>query len=109
MPDLLPLIFNLVLVVAMIIALAWFVRRGQRLSQIGAGQLDVIATRMIGQRERLVVVRVGDEQLLLGVTAQQVQHLHTLREPLPEPSDETSFSGHMQSLKKSLKRERTAS
>ncbi|WP_242550057.1 flagellar biosynthetic protein FliO, partial [Pantoea agglomerans] len=36
------------------------------------------ASVSVGQRERVVIVDTADARLVLGVTAQQITHLHTL-------------------------------
>lgn len=46
------------------------------------GDLSIVASLSLGQRERVVVVQAGESQLLLGVTASQVNTLHVLDSPL---------------------------
>ena len=60
----------------------WFVRYGGAQS-IAGGSLRVVASLAVGQRERAVVVQVGDRQLLLGVAPGRVELLHELGAPLP--------------------------
>ena len=40
----------------------------------------------LGARERIVVVEVDDVRLVLGVTASQITHLHTLPPAPTEPA-----------------------
>ena len=90
-------LFGLVIVLAALAAFFWFLRRlapGQSGAQ---GAVKVVGGVMLGPRERLVVVEVGDTWLLLGVGGGQVNTLHTLprpanytpaaREPLPGFAD----------------------
>lgn len=80
------LVLGLLVVVALIAALGWVLRRVGRL-QMGTGdKLRVIAALSVGARERAVLVQVGEEQLLLGVAAGQVRLLHALKDPLPAPT-----------------------
>lgn len=81
--GLLPLALNLLLVLGIIVLLGWFFARTRNFRPSQQGGLDIIATRMVGNRERLVVVQVGEDQVMLGITASQITPLHTLREPLP--------------------------
>jgi flagellar protein FliO/FliZ len=68
----------------------WFVRYGGAQS-VAAGSLRVVASLTVGQRERAVVVQVGDRQLLLGVAPGRVELLHELGAPLPvERHDKTA-------------------
>ena len=61
----------------------WFVRYGGGAQGIAGGSLRVVASLALGQRERAVVVQVGDRQLLLGVAPGRVALLHELGAPLP--------------------------
>ncbi len=78
-------ILSLIMVIALILMLAWLMKR-MRFSQISGqqGTLRVIKQLSLGQKERVVVVEVGGEQILLGVTPNNVSLLKSLAEPLPE-------------------------
>lgn len=70
--------FGLAVVVALIFLCAWVARRFG-LQQSGSGRLlKVVSSAMVGQRERVVVVEIGDSWLVLGVAAGQVRALHTM-------------------------------
>ncbi|MBM7456571.1 flagellar protein FliO/FliZ [Oceanisphaera litoralis] len=72
-----------VLVIGMILVLGWLLRRLRGGALLGGSrQLKIVATLALGQRERLLVVQVGEEQRLLGVTAQQISDLGKLAQPL---------------------------
>jgi len=78
---------SLLFVVLLIFAVRWLLRG--RMGSLRAGgreQLAVRAQLALGARERIVVVQVGDEQLLLGVAPGDVKTLHVLSRPLPEPA-----------------------
>lgn len=58
-----------------VLVLAYFViKGGAKLAGIkkGNGALQLIESTAIGSRERLIVVRYRDKEMLLGVTAQNV-------------------------------------
>lgn len=70
--------FGLALVLALIFLCAWAVRRFG-LQPGGSNRLlKVVSSVMVGQRERVVVVEIGDSWLVLGVAAGQVRTLHTM-------------------------------
>ncbi|WP_417614585.1 flagellar biosynthetic protein FliO [Oceanisphaera sp.] len=72
------------LVIGVILVLGWLLRRLRGAALLGGSrQLNIVASLALGQRERLVVVQVGEEQWLLGVTAQQISGLGKLEHPLP--------------------------
>lgn len=79
-------IIALLAVLALIVGLAWLLKRLPGAGLRSSDQLRVVSSLAVGQRERLLVVQVGPQQLLLGVTAQGISTLHTLAEPLPEPA-----------------------
>lgn len=79
-------IVALLAVLALIVGLAWLLKRLPGAGLRSSDQLRVVSSLAVGQRERLLVVQVGPQQLLLGVTAQGISTLHTLAEPLPEPA-----------------------
>ena len=64
------------------LGLAWLVRRVQQQGPRGQQVIKVISTQHLGPRERLVLVQVGQEQLLIGVAGGRITPLHSLREPV---------------------------
>lgn len=83
--DLAQLFAGLALVVVMIVALAWALRRLGGLGAVGTGSLEIVGGLSVGPRERVVLLRVGTRQLLLGVAPGRVQTLHVLDEPVATP------------------------
>ncbi|HEY5850087.1 MAG TPA: flagellar biosynthetic protein FliO [Lysobacter sp.] len=76
-------VFALVVVIGLILALAWLAKRMPGLGGASNPALRIVGSLALGPRERLVVVAVGDTQLLLGVGAGGTRTLHTLDRPLP--------------------------
>ena len=79
---------GLLIVVAAIVAVGWVMRRLYPGAMSASQQMKVIAALPLGPRERLLLVDVAGTQLLLGVTAQQINQLHLFSEPvalLPTP------------------------
>ena len=70
------------LVLALIFGAAWVLRRVKGLGRNAAGALDIIADLPVGQKERAVLIRVGQQQLLIGVAPGRVTTLHVLDEPV---------------------------
>jgi flagellar protein FliO/FliZ len=70
--------FGMAVVVGLIFLCAWLARRFG-LQRLGGGQhVKVVSSAMVGQRERVVVIEVANTWVVLGVTANQVNTLHTL-------------------------------
>lgn len=76
-------LFGLLLVLGLILGLAWMLRRLPGAGFRPAEGLRVVASLQLGAKERAVVVEVGGQQLLLGVTAAGISRLHELPQPLP--------------------------
>jgi flagellar protein FliO/FliZ len=67
----------LLLVVGMIAALAWFARRARGgLFRGRNSRIQVLASASLGVKESAVLVRVGDTDILVGVSQGSVRPLH---------------------------------
>ena len=81
------LVFGLLLVLGLIFFLAWLLRRVQQAGPAGKGQvIELIGSRALGPRDRLMLVQVGNEQILLGLSPGTITALHVLKEPVQLPS-----------------------
>ncbi|MGE8190444.1 flagellar biosynthetic protein FliO [Pseudomonas sp. NPDC086278] len=81
------LVFGLLLVLGLIFFLAWLLRRVQQAGPAGKGQvIELIGSRALGPRDRLMLVQVGNEQILLGISPGTITALHVLKEPVQVPS-----------------------
>lgn len=74
---------SLLLVVGIVFMLAFLMRRFN-VTHSGSGQMKVVASMMAGAKERVVVIQVGEEQHLLGITSANINHLAKLNQPLAE-------------------------
>ncbi len=74
----LQMVLGLALVLGLVGALAWLMKRLSALPGTGAGLIRVVGAAAVGQRERVVLVEVGETWLLLGVAPGQVRRLHTM-------------------------------
>jgi len=88
------LIVGLFVVVAAIVVLAFVMRRMTGAQAALGRELRIVGGISLGAREKLVLVQVGDTQLLVGVAPGRVQTLHVLDEPIRvDPSDAVSRPG----------------
>ena len=93
------LVLGLLLVLGLIFLLAWLLRRVQQAGPAGKGQvIELIGSRALGPRDRLVLVQVGNEQVLLGLTPGTITALHVLKEPVQVPSTEQATPEFAQRL-----------
>ena len=76
------LLLGLLLVIGLIFLLAWLLRRVQQLKPRGGQVIKLLSSQALGPRDRLVLVQVGNEQILLGLSAGLITPLHVLKEPV---------------------------
>ncbi|AFC86471.1 flagellar biosynthetic protein FliO [Frateuria aurantia] len=88
--DVLRMAASLAAVVALILLLGWLTRRLQQASALRAGgparRLRQLETLNIGLKERVVLVRVDHQDILLGSSPQGLRTLHVL--PAVDPAAE---------------------
>ena len=80
--SLVQLMAGLILVLALIGVSAWLLRRFNRFQSAAGGQMKILGGLSMGTRERVVLLQVGKQQLLLGVAPGRVQTLHVLEDPV---------------------------
>ena len=71
-PYLLKLTGGLILVVAIIFGLAWMLKKLNINQASQNGLIRIVAGLSIGTRDRIVLLQVGDEQILVGLTAGRI-------------------------------------
>lgn len=101
--ELLSFAASLIVVVGVIVVLGWLYSRSKLLGGGSNDAINIIANRAVGSKERLMVVEVGGTQLLVGMTASNVNTLHVFDAPSVETSKVTEVSGFARRLKSALK------
>jgi flagellar protein FliO/FliZ len=91
--SLLSTVGGLLLVLAIIVGGAWLFKRYGQMPMGGKGMVRVIGGASVGTRERVVVVEVENQRLLLGVAPGQVRTLHILQ------GSEQGFQNYLDSEK----------
>lgn len=84
------MIVGLTIVLGILIGGAMLVRRLGNFPAVVDSPLKVITSMSLSPRDRLVVVQVGDKQLLLGLSPGRIQNLHVLEQPLDMSNTATS-------------------
>jgi flagellar protein FliO/FliZ len=98
---------SLLVVLATIVVLGWLYSRSKTFGGGNSDVINIIASRAIGNKERLFVVEVAGKQLLVGMTAAQVQTLHVFDAPvlsMPAASDGARFGNRLRSALKDMRR-----
>lgn len=92
---------SLLFVIAIIIGLAWLLKR-MRVPAFGQQKgLSIVRQLPLGTKERLMIVQAGEEQFLIGVTSQSVNLISKLETPLTQEERESvPFSNTLTQLLK---------
>jgi flagellar protein FliO/FliZ len=69
---------GLIIVLCVFFLCVWGVRKLGGLTVNGAQQMRIIGGLSLGMREKIMLVQVGEKQLILGVTPGRIQTLHVL-------------------------------
>lgn len=92
-------------VILLIVGIGWMMRRIGGLPGGQGGSLRVLGGLSMGTRERVVLIQVGDTQLLLGVAPGRVQTLHVLAQPIQtQTTAQPGRGGFAASLSAALQR-----
>lgn len=85
-PDssyLLKLTAGLLAVLCIVFLLAWLVKKFQLVPGSNNGLINLVSAISVGQRERIALIQVGEEQILIGLSPGNINKLHVLKNPLP--------------------------
>jgi flagellar protein FliO/FliZ len=67
---------TLLIIVGFLAGLAWFAKRVRGGFKTGGARIQVLGAQALGPKERAVLMRVGDTDILVGVAANSVNTLH---------------------------------
>jgi flagellar protein FliO/FliZ len=80
--SLIQTIFALCLVLGLLAGLAWFMKRYGPKAQAGSAHVKLVGALNLGGRERIMVVEVGDQWIVVGASPGRVNALATMpRQP----------------------------
>jgi flagellar protein FliO/FliZ len=87
---LLQVIGSFVVVILLLIGVLVLLRRFNGVSSQMSGNMRVISSVGVGQRERVVLLQVGVDQILVGVGPGNVRKIHAFDQPVVEASVSTT-------------------
>ncbi len=76
------LTLSLVAIIALILAIGWALKRLKLAGPRGSGQIAVVDELTLSARDRIVLIRVGESQVLLGIGASGLVPLTPLAAPI---------------------------
>jgi flagellar protein FliO/FliZ len=101
--------FALLFIIALLLGAAWLAKKVSGGKGFGQGGLKVIGGVSLGPRERIVLLEVGDERLVVGIVPGQIRTLHRLSTPSDDASEaapeEKPFKHWLQTITEQRKHE----
>lgn len=96
-------IFGLAIVLGLLVGAAWLLKRFNPVMAGQAGQVRIVGGVSVGSRERVIVVEVADQWIVVGVAPGSVNALSTLPRQETPPSDATTPNENNRSFSSWLK------
>ena len=95
--DVLNMVISMLVLVVVIVLLGWLYSRSRFVGSGNSNAINIVATRALGPKERLLIVEVADQQLLVGMTATAVQTLHVFDKPveIADPPAPAGFANRL--------------
>ena len=92
--------FSLLLILGVIVALAWVATRLRLTPRAASSGLKVLADVAVGAKERVVLLKVGNAQALVGVGVDGVRSLALLERAVELPPESTpgGFADNLRAL-----------
>jgi flagellar protein FliO/FliZ len=78
----------LILVLGLMVAAAWLLKRFNTAGTNASGAIKIVGGIAVGSRERIMVVEVADQWIVVGVTASNINALATM------PKQEETLQDH---------------
>jgi flagellar protein FliO/FliZ len=97
--GMLQVLLSLAFILLVIVALAWLATRLRLTPRTASGALKVLADVPVGPKERVVLLKVGDAQALVGVGADGVRALTLLDRVVDVPADAAASGAFADRLK----------
>ncbi len=94
---------NTLVVIGAIVIVGWMYSRAKYSGNSANNLINVVSSRPLGAKERLLLVEVGDKQLLIGMTSAQVQTLHVFDEPIYTKEPPTESTGFAERLRTAIR------
>ena len=92
------LILSLLLIVGLIMLIAFIVKRFGGLRMMGGRDMKVVAAMPVGTREKVAVIDVKGQQILVGITPHHISHLHTFDEAVVDTTPSAADSDFAKKL-----------
>ncbi|MBT8137863.1 MAG: flagellar biosynthetic protein FliO [Gammaproteobacteria bacterium] len=87
-------IVSLAGVLALILLVGWFMNRLQRVRRGGSATLEVVDVLPVGPKEKILLIRAGEKQVLLGMAPGRISALAEFEPEAAKPKPKFSIAEH---------------
>ena len=98
------LTLSLMAIVALILAISWILKRMKLAGPRGSGEIAVLEELSVGPRDRIMLIRVGESQVLVGVGAGGLVPLTPLAVPIVLKGSAAAAPPFAERLREMMKR-----
>lgn len=90
----------LLAIIVLIYGVAWFIKRNRNLMPANGFPMKTLGVLPMGVKEKILLVEVGDKQILLGMTSQNINTLAIFDEPIIDATfkKENAFSSKLKDI-----------
>ncbi|MEY8262612.1 MAG: flagellar biosynthetic protein FliO [Bermanella sp.] len=108
--QLIQVTLSLLLVLAVIYAVAWIIKRNRGVQGLSGLPMKTLAVLPMGVKEKIVLIEVGGKQILLGMTAHNINALASFDEPILVAKDKTTtgFAERLKQIMSQVKQDNQA-
>jgi len=90
-------VVSLAAVLAILGACAWFIQRIRNGAHLKGGLIEIVSGVSLGNREKVVLLRVGTEQIVVGISPAGMRSLHVIStQPAPGNEQARSFDEYLE-------------
>lgn len=82
----------LAFIVSLLIGAAWLARKISGGKKFGRSDMKIIGGVALGPRERIVLLEIGNQWLVIGIVPGQIRTLHTMEKGTAIPADDLQSS-----------------
>lgn len=92
--DVFRMLGSLALVIALLVALLWALRKfqGKMNSQNAGRRLQIIESLSVGTRQKVALIRVGEREVLIGISPTQINGIASWPDGTLAPADSLDSS-----------------
>lgn len=76
------LMLSLLFILGLILGLAWLVKKFNVIPQQGQRIIKILSTISVGNRDRISLIQVGEEQILISLSPGRITKLHDMTVPV---------------------------